>query len=158
MNVVSLANGEEREAPVDMETILLVEDEPAVRGLFAQALRQVGYTVIEARNGAEALELFDRIGGKIDLLLTDVRMPFLGGSELAGQLLTRRPDLRLLYVSGYAAKVELGPNAALLQKPFVRADLLRAVRSMLDRPGAAVPGTSAEEQNGRDGPERESQS
>jgi CheY-like chemotaxis protein len=119
---------------VESETILLVEDEPAVRSLFAQALRQAGYTVLEARNGAEALDVFAGIDGNIDLLLTDIRMPFLGGSELAGRLLARRPNLRLLYISGYAAKVELGPNAALLQKPFVRADLLRAVRSVLDRP------------------------
>jgi two-component system, cell cycle sensor histidine kinase and response regulator CckA len=139
---------------VDSETILLVEDEPAVRGLFAQALRQAGYTVIEARNGAEALEVFDRINGAIDLLLTDIRMPFLGGSELAGQLLARRPDLRLLYISGYAAKVELGPNAALLQKPFVRADLLRAVRSVLDRP-LTGPGASPQEENGGNRPQRE---
>jgi CheY-like chemotaxis protein len=135
----------QEEPAVNLETILLVEDEPAVRGLFAQALRQCGYTVFEARNGAEALEVFDGISGKIDLLLTDMRMPFLGGSELAGKLLARRPDLKLLYISGYAAKVELGPNAALLQKPFVRADLLRAVRSVLDRPLAAVQGMSSKE-------------
>ncbi len=116
------------------ETILLVEDEPAVRALFLQALRQAGYTVLEARNGQEAIDVFDRIHGEIDLLLTDIRMPVIGGSELAARLLARRPNLRLLYISGYAAKVEIGPNAALLQKPFVRADLLRAVRSLLDRP------------------------
>lgn len=124
---------EEQPVPAS-ETILLVEDEPAVRSLFSQALRQAGYTLLEARNGLEALEVFDSIGGNIDLLLTDIRMPLIGGSELAARLLARRPNLRLLYISGYAAKVEIGPNAALLQKPFVRADLLRAVRSLLDRP------------------------
>jgi two-component system, cell cycle sensor histidine kinase and response regulator CckA len=124
---------EARTAP-GSETILLVEDEPAVRGLFAQALRQEGYTVLEARNGAEALNVFDDVQGAIDLLLTDIRMPFLGGAELAAALLERRPDLRMLYISGYAATVQLGPTARLLQKPFVRADLLRAVREMLDRP------------------------
>ena len=143
---------------VDLETVLLVEDEPAVRGLFAQALRQAGYTVIEARNGAEALEMFVKIHGNIDLLLTDVRMPFLGGSELAAKLLALRPDLRLLYISGYAAKVELGPNAALLQKPFVRADLLRAVRSVLDRPLVATPGVSTQEQDGSNCPQDKGQS
>lgn len=120
------------------ETILLVEDEPAVRSLFAQALRQAGYEVLEARNGAEALDVFANIRGAIDLLLTDLRMPFLGGSELAAKLLAHRPDLRLLYISGYAAKVDVGPTATLLQKPFVRADLLRAVRDVLDRPLASA--------------------
>lgn len=118
------------------ETILLVEDEPAVRSLFAQALRQAGYQILEARNGVEALSVFDKQNGAIDLLLTDIRMPFLGGSELAAQLLARKPEMKLLYISGYASTVELGPNAALLQKPFVRADLLKAVRSVLDRPAA----------------------
>lgn len=126
--------GSEEPAAPSSEIILLVEDEPAVRTLFSQALRQTGYTVLEGRNGQEALDVFDRVGGKIDLLLTDIRMPLIGGSELAARLLARRPNLRLLYITGYAAKVEIGPNAALLQKPFVRADLLRAVRDLLDRP------------------------
>ena len=153
MNGLSTARGRTQNGPaLELETILLVEDEPAVRGLFAQALRMAGYTVFEARNGAEALEVFSRIHGRIDLLLTDVRMPFLGGSELAAKLVAERPDLRLLYISGYAAKVELGPNAALLQKPFVRADLLRAVRNVLDRPLAAVQGMSSQEQNGGNRP------
>lgn len=116
--------------------ILLVEDEPAVRILFGQALRRAGYTVIEARNGAEAIELFEAAAGDIDLLITDVRMPLLGGSELADTLASRRVGLRTLFVSGYAAALELGPNAMLLQKPFVRADLLQAVQRMLDRPAA----------------------
>ena len=126
--------GDAAPAEPGSETILLVEDEPAVRSLFAQALRQEGYCVLEARNGAEALGVFDGVQGAIDLLLTDIRMPFLGGSELAAALLERRPDLRLLYISGYAASVQVGPTTGLLQKPFVRADLLRAVRDMLDRP------------------------
>lgn len=127
--------GEPAEEPIaSSETILLVEDEPAVRSLFAQALRHAGYKVIEARNGAEAIDLFDGVSGQIDLLLTDIRMPLLSGSELAEKLVVRRPDLRMLFISGYAATLELGPNAALLQKPFVRADLLRAVRDILDRP------------------------
>lgn len=128
---------EEQPVPAS-ETILLVEDEPAVRTLFSQALQQAGYTILEARNGQEALEVFDRIGGNLDLVLTDIRMPLIGGTELAARLLVRRPNLRVLFISGYAAKVEIGPNAALLQKPFVRADLLRAVRSLLDRPLVAV--------------------
>lgn len=134
MTGFSFGRSGSEEPPPASETILLVEDEPAVRSLFSQALRQAGYTLHEARNGQEALEVFDRVGAEIDLLLTDIRMPLIGGSELAARLLARRPNLRLLYISGYAAKVDIGPNAALLQKPFVRADLLRAVRSLLDRP------------------------
>lgn len=117
-----------------MATILLVEDEPAVRALFAAALRHEGHRVLEARNGAEALRVFEEIGGAIDLLLTDLRMPYVGGGELASKLQARRPDLRMLFVSGYASDIQLGPNAALLQKPFVRADLLHAVQNLLGRP------------------------
>jgi CheY-like chemotaxis protein len=114
-----------------------VDDEPAVRGLFAQALRQAGYEVIEARNGAEAIEVFDREAGTIDLLLTDIRMPFVGGAELATKLRARKPDLRLLFISGYVSHTEVAPDAALLQKPFVRADLLRAVEGALERKAAS---------------------
>jgi two-component system cell cycle sensor histidine kinase/response regulator CckA len=114
--------------------ILLVDDEPAVRGLFAQALRQAGYEVLEARNGAEAIDVFDGAGGLIDLLLTDIRMPYLGGSELAAKLRAKQPDLRMLFISGYVSQAEIAPDAALLQKPFVRADLLKAVQEALDRP------------------------
>lgn len=128
----------ESEPDLPSETILLVEDEPAVRSLFAQALRQAGYRVLEARNGAEALDVFDMAGRDVDLLLTDLRMPFLSGGELASRLVERKPELRLLYISGYANRIELGPNSALLQKPFVRADLLKAVRGVLDRPAGGV--------------------
>src|SRR3954468_2690011 len=69
-----------------LETILLVEDEPAVRQLFAAALKRAGYSVYEARNGQEAMKVFDQHGESIDLLLTDMRMPYMGGAELAHQL------------------------------------------------------------------------
>lgn len=115
-------------------TILVVEDEPAVRGLFTEALRREGYHVLEAPNGADALQVFDAAGGAIDVLVTDLRMPYVGGGELASRLKARRPGLRMLFVSGYASDVELGPNTALLQKPFVRADLLHAIRELLSRP------------------------
>src|SRR5919107_1711471 len=78
------------------ETILLVEDEPAVRQLFAQALSRSGYRVYEARNGQEAINVFDQHGEEIDLLLTDMRMPYMGGAELAEQLRARRQTLKLL--------------------------------------------------------------
>ena len=116
------------------ETILLVEDEPAVRQLFAQALARAGYKVHEARNGQEALKVFDQHGDSVDLLLTDMRMPFMGGAELARQLRTRRGTLKLLCISGYAGGNELEFSGDFLAKPFSRDELLAKVREVLDRP------------------------
>jgi two-component system cell cycle sensor histidine kinase/response regulator CckA len=116
------------------ETILLVEDEPAVRQLFAQALARAGYKVHEARNGQEALKVFDQHGDSVDLLLTDMRMPFMGGAELAHQLRTRRSTLKLLCISGYAGGNELEFSGDFLAKPFSRDELLAKVREILDRP------------------------
>jgi CheY-like chemotaxis protein len=121
-------------APPDApETILLVEDEPAVRQLFAQALTRAGYRVYEARNGQEALKVFDQHGDSIDLLLTDMRMPFMGGAELAQQLRARRSTLKLLCVSGYASGPDAGLAADFLAKPFSRDDLLNKVREVMER-------------------------
>ena len=116
------------------ETILLVEDEPAVRQLFAQALVRAGYRVHEARNGQEALKVFDQHGDSVDLLLTDMRMPFMGGAELASQLRARRGTLKLLCISGYAGGNELEFSGDFLAKPFSRDQLLAKVREILDRP------------------------
>jgi two-component system cell cycle sensor histidine kinase/response regulator CckA len=122
------------QAPAEgRETILLVEDEPAVRQLFAQALTRAGYRVYEARNGQEALKVFDQHGDSIDLLLTDIRMPFMGGNELAQQLRARRPTLKLLCVSGYSAGANAELASDFLAKPFSRDDLLSKVREVLDR-------------------------
>ena len=116
------------------ETILLVEDEPAVRQLFSQALARAGYKVHEARNGQEAIKVFDQHGDSVDLLLTDMRMPFMGGAELARQLRTRRETLKLLCISGYAGGNELEFSGDFLAKPFSRDELLAKVREILDRP------------------------
>ncbi len=119
------------------ETILVVEDEPAVRGLTLRCLESNGYTVLQASNGEEALEIAARHAGRLDLLLTDVIMPGASGPELARRLLERRPGLCVLYVSGYtdaamASNGVLGPGAAFLQKPFTPAALARKVRDVLD--------------------------
>ena len=116
-----------------LETILLVEDEPAVRQLFAQALIRAGYRVHEARNGQEAMKLFDQHGETIDLLLTDLRMPYMGGAELAQHLRAHRRTLKLICVSGYPGGTEADPAADFLAKPFSRDDLLTKVREVLDR-------------------------
>jgi two-component system cell cycle sensor histidine kinase/response regulator CckA len=115
------------------ETILLVEDEPAVRQLFAHALTRAGYTVLEARNGQEALKVFDRQGDTIDLLLTDMRMPYMGGAELMEQLRRRRKSLKLISISGYPGASEIDMTTDFLAKPFSRDDLLSKVRAVLDR-------------------------
>ena len=115
------------------ETILLVEDEPAVRQLFAQALMRAGYRVHEARNGNEAMKLFDQHGETVDLLLTDMRMPFMGGAELARHLRARRKTLKLLCISGYPGGSDLEFSEDFLAKPFSRDELLAKVRERLDR-------------------------
>lgn len=115
------------------ETILLVEDEPAVRQLFATALSRAGYNVFEARNGEEAMKLFDQHSETIDLLLTDMRMPYMGGAELAKQLRGRRDDLKLICISGYGGSVATAVASDFLAKPFSRDEMLKKVREVLDR-------------------------
>src|SRR3954464_7335621 len=116
-----------------LETILLVEDEPAVRQLFAQALTRAGYSVFEARNGQEAIKLFAEHGEHIDLLVTDLRMPYMGGAELAHHLRGRRRGLKLLCMSGYAGNLDSELAADFIAKPFSREVLLSKVREVLDR-------------------------
>ncbi len=120
-------------AETTVETILLVEDEPAVRQLFAQALTRAGYSVYEARNGQEAMRVFDQHGESIDLLLTDMRMPYMGGAELAHHLRARRRTLKLLCISGYPGNLDAELAIDFLAKPFSREDLLRKVREVLDK-------------------------
>jgi two-component system cell cycle sensor histidine kinase/response regulator CckA len=122
------------------ETVLLVEDEEAVRAVAAAVLRRHGYVVIEARHGVEALQLAARHDGSIDLMVTDIVMPHLSGSDLAWRLSRVRPALRVLYMSGYTergvAHRDLTPGAAFLQKPFTPDHFVRKVRAVLDGPAA----------------------
>jgi two-component system cell cycle sensor histidine kinase/response regulator CckA len=129
------ATADERGIPQGQgrEAILLVEDEPAVRQLFAQALIRAGYRVFEARNGQEALKVFDQHGDTIDMLLTDMRMPYMGGGELAQHLRARRVTLKLLCISGYPGHEATDLGAEFLAKPFSRDDLLKKVREVLDQ-------------------------
>ena len=115
------------------ETILLVEDEPPVRQLFATALTRAGYRVFEARNGQEAVSTFADHERDIELLLTDMRMPYMGGAELARQLRAKNPALKLLCISGYPGADHDNVGADFLAKPFSRDDLLAKVREVLDR-------------------------
>lgn len=119
------------------ETILLVEDEDGVRALVRQLLTRQGYTVIESRHGGEALLLCERHQGKIDLLLTDVVLQQMSGRELAQRLKLVRPEMRVLYISGYTddAVVQhgvLSTGTAFLQKPFTTDALIRKVRQLLN--------------------------
>jgi PAS domain S-box-containing protein len=121
-------------------TVLLVEDELALRGFVDESLRQEGYTVLLAANGLDALRVAERYKGPIHLLITDVIMPFVSGPELARSLKLLRPELRVLYMSGYTADKladhpKLDPDLALLQKPFRLADLAQKVRDLLNDKG-----------------------
>ncbi len=119
------------------ETVLLVEDEPAVRRIARIALEQQGYEVLEANGGREAIRVAEQSSRPIDLLLTDVVMPEMGGREVAKQVLKRHPAARVLYMSGYTddAVVRHGvieATDAFLQKPFSLAALTHKVRTLLD--------------------------
>ena len=120
------------------ETILLAEDEDGVRAAARRILAAQGYTVLEAFDGAEALKLAAEHPGAIDLLVTDVVMPRKTGPQVAAELVAQRPEVKVLYVSGYAdeAIVPLalaGPDTAFVQKPFTHDGLAAAVRELLDR-------------------------
>jgi len=119
------------------ETVLIADDEPGVKTLAANALRKLGYKVIEAGNSKEALAMSEQTKGKIDLLLTDVIMPDLNGKALADKLSKLRPDMKVLFMSGYSDKAIsqngiLMPGTKLVQKPFSQKSLSKAVRDVLD--------------------------
>jgi len=119
------------------ESILVVEDDPAVAGLIETVLQANGYITYSADNGETALDLIDKLDLQFDLLLTDVVMPRMGGPELVTRLRADRPDLRVLFASGYASSAlshfgNLKSGVNLIQKPFRSGDLLARVRKMLD--------------------------
>jgi two-component system cell cycle sensor histidine kinase/response regulator CckA len=133
----SAAHATFTDVPRGTETILLVEDEDAVRTIARRILEKSGYTVIEARQGVAALEVCRQHCGSIDLLVSDVVMPEMGGPELAERLAEMCPDVRVLFMSGYADRNLIhgsGPArpAALIDKPFAPERLARKVREVLD--------------------------
>ncbi len=136
------AEPEQRAETGGSETVLLCEDDPAVRQVAAQFLREAGYRVLVAERGALALQLAARHVGPIHLLVTDVIMPDMNGRRLAEALVERRNGVRTLYISGYPANViaqhgVLEEGVEFLEKPFSRQRLLQRVRAVLDGPGAA---------------------
>ena len=123
------------------ETILLVEDEAAVRSYARYALEQCGYHVLEAADGAEAIEIANDQGGEIDLLLTDMVMPGMDGRRLAEELTTRFPRIKVMFVSGYTGDAAvrqriLQEHMAFLHKPFSPSALAAKVREVLDESGS----------------------
>jgi PAS domain S-box-containing protein len=138
----AISGSKERAAADGTETILLVEDEEAVRELARTVLTARGYTILEADSAEQAEKLMGEQSGKIDLLLTDVVMPGTSGRELARRMAGRVPKLRVLFMSGYTDNViaqggVLEAGVSFLQKPFSPRTLAAKVREVLDQPVAA---------------------
>ena len=132
------------EVPYGAETVLVVEDQPDLLEIACGALRLHGYRVLPARGSGEAMLLAEQNPGRIDLLVTDVVMPLLSGVELARRLRGVRPELRVLFISGYPheemARVGLSLHeVSFLPKPFRPGELVRKVREILDAPATAAP-------------------
>ena len=124
------------------QRVLVVEDEAAIRSNVCECLQQLGYEVLEAESAEMALALCEKHGGKLDLVLTDLVMPGMGGHELADELAQRHPEVKMLFMSGYtedsaARRDILLKGGAFLQKPFTVADLANAVQHALAPPAIA---------------------
>jgi CheY-like chemotaxis protein len=124
----------EAETPEGAETILLVEDEAFVRAVTCEVLQSAGYRVLTAKNAAEAARLYEQRRGEVKLLLTDVVLPGETGRALAGRLRRENPELKLLFVTGYAEQmgVREAKSEECLAKPFSTEVLLGRVRQLLD--------------------------
>jgi len=132
---------------IGSETVLLVEDEKALRTVGRKMLEMYGYTVLLAADGAAGLELAQNHPDPIQLLMTDIVMPKMGGIELAEQLSTLRPGLKVLYTSGYndsGGNPQRVAGARYLQKPYAMKDLARTLRELLDSAHPTVSGPPPE--------------
>jgi CheY-like chemotaxis protein len=125
--------------PEGQETIMVVEDEPAVRQIVTELLEQQGYTVVTAVNGEDALRFLEsnQVPSQLDLLLTDIVMPRLTGTALADKVKTLYPDVKVVFMSGYADETlanrgTLEAGMAFIQKPFTLEVLARKIRQVLD--------------------------
>jgi CheY-like chemotaxis protein len=124
-------------APQGVETVLLVEDESSVRALAETILIRLGYRVLVADSGTNAIQVWDESHGRVDVLLTDVIMPHMSGGELAHKLREKNPQLKVLFMSGYtddmlASHGVLAGETQLIQKPFTSEGLGRKLRDVLD--------------------------
>ncbi|MGE4489380.1 MAG: response regulator [Kiritimatiellales bacterium] len=118
------------------ETILLVEDDEAVRSLLLTVLQANGYTVLAANNAEEAVQICEEYDGELDMLLTDVVMPKKSGPQLAEHIIKLRPNIRIVYMSGYTDDAivhhgVLDPGTAFIEKPIVPSALLEKIREFL---------------------------
>jgi len=125
------------------ETILIVEDDRLLRDQLVRGLSKLGYRILEARHGVDALAISEHFDGRIDAVVSDAVMPEMGGAELVPLLKLRRPLLEVLFISGYSeqavrARGLLVPGVAILSKPFELATLAAAIRELLDHPRGAV--------------------
>jgi CheY-like chemotaxis protein len=114
-------------------TVLLVEDRADVRGVARSMLESVGYQVLEASGGEQALHIAGQHGAYIELLLTDIVMPGIDGPQVVERLMPSRPQMKIIFMSGYPGRVPLNPaSAAYLQKPFTRAKLIEVLRQVME--------------------------
>lgn len=118
-------------ADTGRQTVLVAEDEDMVRALLAEILRDAGYRVLQARDGMEAVELFDAHAGQISLVVLDAIMPRLDGRGAYERIAAQAPQMRFLLSSGYGAEGSSPPGVHRLDKPYVPSELLRAVREAL---------------------------
>jgi DNA-binding response OmpR family regulator len=123
-----------------METILVAEDQPDLRWMICQFLQQLGYSVLEAKDGGDAVALAEQYRGTIDVLVTDIVMPHVRGSDVARLLSLSRPGMKVIFMSGYtegefgAALGEVGAGTTILQKPFELDALAVKIREVLEAP------------------------
>jgi CheY-like chemotaxis protein len=133
------AGAAEHVTPQGNETVLVVEDEKPVRDLTMRMLRQLGYSVLSAASGAEAMEISKSFSGRISLLLTDVVMPQMSGRQVADALLATRPDLKVLYLSGYTEDTVIHhgvqSGVEFLPKPFSREALSKKLGEIVKTGG-----------------------
>jgi CheY-like chemotaxis protein len=133
-----VAQPDPRDLPGSSETILLADDDDALRGVVSRMLERYGFSVLCASSGAEALALFERYADDVDVLVTDVVMPDMDGPDLVTRLAARWMEPPVIFMSGYSdqemlERVTLSPRVRLLRKPFTFDTLLRAIREILDR-------------------------
>ena len=128
------------------ETILVVEDADSIRNMVVAMLAQQGYQCLEAADGADALLMLHQTSEPIHLVLTDVIMPKMTGAELGRHLVQLRPELPIVFMSGYCDDPAVREFERIppifLAKPFTASDLLRKVRQALDRPWSGLPGSA----------------
>jgi CheY-like chemotaxis protein len=127
-----------RDEAKTLETILVVEDDLGVRTVISRTLVRLGYKVLAAEGGKEAIEMIREYEGRIDLLLTDLMMPGMNGIEVGAEVARSRPGIPIFYMSGYTdqelvRRGLLDPSSHFLQKPFSPQELGRRVREVLDR-------------------------